>query len=787
MTTRLAKSKVLLSLLAAVAVSLGWAETYDVSPSGDATTDTTAINDAIQNAEENSVITLAPGTYKINATIDINKPVTLQGTGWEDCILDAEKRAFKFVVLNNAKAHLTGVTVANGRPDNHFYGMCVTCETAGGKLSWCRVTGGGSNGKHPYGAVCANGKALNLYNCIIDNNKNDSTGYAGGGVYLTSGVVYSCLVANNYSAYQGAGGRFSSGNAIVVNCTFVGNTVSDKSTGKGGGISSDGNAVIINSCFYGNMCVAGGASISTESKVFYCATPEKLGGNPVELNESPFVDYEGENYALKSGSPCFDKGDAVSMTNRAGAANVVYDLAKADRVMGETVDIGCYEYNPNTFTLQAEAARYTAFPNEEVAFKATVGGTSEEGATFDWTFTPKTGGSAVKKLGNPVLFSAAEYGYYTASVTFSNGSQSKTAECPKDFRVAPATNYVTAVQEAGRVPPYDAPGRAATNIQDAVDEAIPGATIVLLDGTYLIENTVAVEKDVTLVGTGWDVCTLYGNKSIGQFQNPLLRINSAGAKVEGVHITHVYAGKNWTYGGSGVMIGGEGGTLAACRVSDCTDSYGTAGTRGAVSLGGPKAVVTRCLVENNTINKNQYNTAGGICMTAGRVDDCIVRLNAGGFSNGEGIVGGGGGIVAMGGLVLNCTVVSNTCVDVAAHPDSAANIAAIGTAVVRNCLMQGKNVDYYGATGTACSYSLVSEGQTVPAGDGNFAGSVLFKNGGYVPRASSVVSRKGSAAGYEDVLVGAVDYYGKPRVRGDGSVDIGCAQANLNGLILLFR
>lgn len=120
------------SLVGTVLLSALSALAYNVEPSGDAATDTAAINTAIQHAAENSVVTLAPGTYKINATITIDKPVTVQGTGWKDCILDAEQRDFKFVVLCNADARLSGVTVANGRTKNQFWGPGVTFEGASG-------------------------------------------------------------------------------------------------------------------------------------------------------------------------------------------------------------------------------------------------------------------------------------------------------------------------------------------------------------------------------------------------------------------------------------------------------------------------------------------------------------------------------------------------------------------------------------------------------------------------------------------------------------------------------
>ena len=793
MTTILAKSKVLLSLLAAVTISLGWAETYDISPSGDASTDTTAINDAIQGAEENAVITLAPGTYKINATITIDRPVTVQGLDYTTCILDAETRAFSMVSINNAKATLYGVTIANGRLDGVFSGVGVAFGSNGGRLERCRVTQCVGS-RFSNGAIDATHGAAKIYHCIVDNNKNSSTiGYQGGGALVSNAIFYDCLFYRNYAASGGGAVRATSGDSRFVNCTFANNSVADGKVG--GGVSTDGNPVFVNCLAYGNVATSdtstGGPDFYSTNygttKFIKCASLNKVNDISFALEGNPFKDSATDNYRLVAGCAAIDTGSTESASKVSGMPTIDNDLAGVARVMGEEIDIGAYEYDPNVATVQLEADRTSATVERGVTLSATVGGTEPEGGSFDWTLTPQNGAAVEKATGNPVVFKPLQYGKYDVKVVFTKASMEPTDEKIGYLFLGPATNYVSAVAVSGSLAPYTQPTTAATNVQDAIDVAADGTVVVLQDGTYNIDSTITIAKGVTLLGSGWDNCTFYGNKSISSFPNPLLTINNADAIVKGVHITHVYAGNNWTYGGSGVMIGGEGGTLAACRVSDCTDSYGTAGTRGAVSVGGLKAVVTRCLVENCVHNRNIYNTAGGIFMTAGRIDNCVIRKNSGGYSSGSGVTGGGGGIAATGGLVLNCTVVSNSCVDVTEHPDSAANIAAFGTVVVRNCLMQGQNVDYYGATGTACTYSLVSEGQTVPAGDGNFAGSVLFKNGGYVPRASSAVSRKGSAAGFEDVLVGAVDFYGKPRVRGDGSIDIGCAQANLNGLVLLVR
>jgi hypothetical protein len=201
-------------------------------------------------------------------------------------------------------------------------------ESGGGALVShlynCTLTG---NLAHYGGGACTS----ILEGCKVIGNVAAPNGYEdralGGGAYTST--LRSCLVISNQSAY-GTGGGTCQG--ALYNCTLIGN-----SPGVGGSGADGGSLYNCISYFNGGLnCSDYSSPITLE---YCCTTPlpaEGLGN--IDLDPL-FVDYIGGNLRLQTNSPCIDAANSDTVTT-------IADLDGRPRVVGATVDMGAYEFQP---------------------------------------------------------------------------------------------------------------------------------------------------------------------------------------------------------------------------------------------------------------------------------------------------------------------------------------------------------------------------------------------------------------------------------------------------------
>jgi len=186
----------------------------------------------------------------------------------------------------------------------------------------------------------------------------------GAGLHLSSStsiVINSSFSGNsvdNVNRYGGAGIYAKGGELKVLNSSFSSN---ESAGGFGGAIYSvDATTRIFNSVMWGNNARIG-SEMSTDENV-YIENPIVQGGVPnsvtdggENLDADPlFVEDDGtdgtpgtrdDNLMLRGKSPAIDAGDNKALDlNDDGSYNVLEDLAGGDRIVGDTVDIGAYEY-----------------------------------------------------------------------------------------------------------------------------------------------------------------------------------------------------------------------------------------------------------------------------------------------------------------------------------------------------------------------------------------------------------------------------------------------------------
>jgi hypothetical protein len=207
---------------------------------------------------------------------------------------------------------------------NICYGY-IGAGAYGGTLSNCSLVGNwtfgtGGKGGGAGGAV--------LKQCQLSGNWS----YRGGGAYEST--LINCALSANFATNSGGGAYGGS----LTNCTLAGNWAGTN----GGGVYIESNGTLNNCILYFNTAADGSNyyvgpwSYSMNS---CCTSPAPEGVANLTLDPL-FLDLAGGNLRLQSNSPCINAGSNSSVI---GAA----DLDGRPRILGSSVDIGAYEFQPD--------------------------------------------------------------------------------------------------------------------------------------------------------------------------------------------------------------------------------------------------------------------------------------------------------------------------------------------------------------------------------------------------------------------------------------------------------
>lgn len=205
-----------------------------------------------------------------------------------------------------------------------------------------------------------------------------------------------------------------------------------------------------------------------------------------------------------------------------------------------------------------------------------------------------------------------------------------------------ATRFVwTNSPSAG--PPYDTWSNAAHAIQEAVDYASSGDTVLVTSGTYRLTTQISVTKGIEIRSVNGPACTAVD----GSAATRCFYVSHSNACVEGLTLTNGTA-----LTGGGVLL----------------DTNGT---------------VSRCVIVGNSAS----NGGGAYCSKGGILRDCVIRGNVADLAGGGVFLDGyafffdctvrncliisnvaarGGGLeLGYGGTVENCTITRNSATNLA--------------------------------------------------------------------------------------------------------------------------
>ncbi len=316
---------------------------------------------------------------------------------------------------------------------------------------------------------------------------------------------------------------------------------------------------------------------------------------------------------------------------------------------------------------------------------------------------------------------------------------------------APGTWYVDgSVPESGDGASWET---AFQIIQEGIDAACEGDTVIVAQGTYL-ENIQFNGKNIVLRSTDPGSATVVQDTVIDGRQGGSVVIfdgtEGDGCALSGFTIRNGQA----TFGGgiNGAGLGGTG-TRAAIENNIITSNFAS-GSGGGVSC-------CNGIIQNNTISENRAPDSGGLDACDGIIQNNVIACNS--------ALVDGGGLGACGGVVRDNTIVGNSCA-------RAGGGLYLCSGIILNCIIWGNTAPRGPQIHQSSepSYSCVED--WTEGGTGNITDDPRLADlaaGDYRLSAESPCIDKGLN---EDWMWNAVDADGNPRIfqgKSSMTVDMG--------------
>ena len=626
-----------------------------------------SIEEALGVAIEDCVIELAPGDYPVSETIEIITPLTLRGATGDpaDVRLNANA-AVVLLKLNNSEAVVSDLTLDCNKKG-------CTSDGAGGYVTAgtvrnCIIRNHNGQWLNGYSAAYANGASAAFVGCVISNNttasSNQSAGYGSrvAGLQLAGGArAENCIVTGNKTT----SGSSMIGGVYVVNGTLVNSLVYQNTSVGTGGVRVDAGEAA-NCAIVDNESSAGATyhnvTPETHERFMNCAfnlydvdgVPYEIAGTACRFERqtsSFFVDYAHGDFRPVKGGALVDAGVG-------GYGRETTDFEGTARTLGETVDIGPYEFDPNGFGVTLRPSVSTGFaPLTGVTITAEESGVKETDVLeFEWSVD---GGEAFVTPTNAIAVDLTACGAHAVRVTLRNLTTGKSVTDwrPDLVRAYPAVIKVVK-GNAGAAFPYDTDEIAAASVEEALDAAIDGCAVEVAPETYPVPATIEIAKAVTIRGaTGNPADVILKSTAASR----MLYVRNSGAHLESVTIDR--AGRNDNNGhGTGVYISSAGGTVSNCVFRGHRVGAYQAGAIAYAT--GEDSLVTHCVISNNVggSSSESYgrNSVALELFGNARAENCLITLND---SSGENMTTAGAYV--NGGRLVNCTVVANTAESVA--------------------------------------------------------------------------------------------------------------------------
>lgn len=301
-------------------------------------------------------VRVAPGTYTTVSPLYLTNAIAVVGTTGNprDAVIrnlygaDEETKTRTVFILNHENALVAGLTVENGQ--SYGNGGNIAINENGGMVSNCVLRSGvvrsyfGKGG----GVYLDSAKAVVTHCRIEDSALGWQSGDESDGIaaYLKRGLLANSLIVGNAGEkiYQYPSAKEKSLvrnlQGSLVNCTIVDNC----HTGLTAAVrTSADQARVVNCVIAGTKTTDGVATNSWRGLAacfINCVTDDIEAINDTCTTgtvDEMFANYAAGNYRPKMGGLLMDKGVT------AGLSLPSVDFEGLPRVVGKTIDIGCYE------------------------------------------------------------------------------------------------------------------------------------------------------------------------------------------------------------------------------------------------------------------------------------------------------------------------------------------------------------------------------------------------------------------------------------------------------------
>ena len=237
---------------------------------------------------------------------------------------------------------------------------CTNCYGGGVNFDSCYVDVNNAIFEDNYAVNAAgmgiqrsNDYEVRVSNCLFDNNIS----YHYGGVMAiaaSSPLIQNVTMTSNYTIAAGGGAMqfYSKARPVFKNCIIWGNDWYDGAT-----TIADGSQIFVwgSDCapeFYNSILQGGYKEVHGNSNIAVYDTASMLDSDPM------FVDIQNRDFRLQTASPAINSGTV----DTAGLSLPDKDLAGNTRIVGNRIDMGCYEADV-TYLKEINIKNINIYPN----------------------------------------------------------------------------------------------------------------------------------------------------------------------------------------------------------------------------------------------------------------------------------------------------------------------------------------------------------------------------------------------------------------------------------------